>query len=124
MSAWAIFDYAELTGKNKIAEWLDGLPPADQAKIDNRLLKMAGSAVWPDKWASRYRCAGKLYEFRIQGLNVQYRPLGTYCGPRKYIILAGAIEKGDQIPKSDVDTALDRGKKVKRNERHAVPHQF
>ncbi|WP_083909773.1 type II toxin-antitoxin system RelE/ParE family toxin [Methylocystis rosea] len=124
MSAWSILDYAELTGKNKIVEWLDGLPAVDQAKIDNRLLKMVGSAVWPDKWVSRYRSPGKLHEFRISGMNVQYRPLGAYCGPRRYIILAGAIEKGDKIPKSDVDTALEREKRVHKNERHAVPHQF
>jgi hypothetical protein len=52
MAVWDFFDYAELTGKNKIAEWLSTLPPADQAKIDNRLLQMIAARQWPEKWVS------------------------------------------------------------------------
>ena len=124
MSEWSLFDYAELTGKNKIAEWLATLPPADQAKIDNRLLMMSGSPRWPEKWASKYESSGNLIELRIPGNKVQYRPLGSYNGRRRYIILAGAIEKGGKIPRSDVDTANERHERVKRNPRHAVPHEF
>ena len=124
MPAWTFFDYAELTGRNKIAEWLEGLPDGDRAKIDNRLLLMIASPRWPEKWMSKYHSKGKLYEFRISGKNVEYRPLGSYYGTRQYIILAGAIEKGDEIPRSDVDTANERHERVKKNPKHAVPHQF
>lgn len=124
MAVWAFFDYAELTGKNKIEEWLSALPAADQAKIDNRLLQMIAAIRWPEKWVSKYESAATLYEFRITGKNVQYRPLGTYYGKLRYIILAGAIEKGGSIPKSDVDTAIERHRRVKGNDKHAVSHQF
>jgi hypothetical protein len=124
MAEWDFFDYAELTGRNKVAEWLLGLPVADQARIDNRLLQMVAASRWPDKWISKYVSEGNLYEFRITGNNVQYRPLGSYYGRRRYIILAGAIEKGGKIPKYDVDTANDRHDRVRKNEKHAVPHQF
>jgi Phage derived protein Gp49-like (DUF891) len=124
MAVWDFFDYAELTGKNKISEWLSTLPPADQAKIDNRLLQMIAARQWPEKWVSTYKSAGKLYEFRIKGTNVQYRPLGSYFGKLRYIVLVGAIEKGDSIPQADVDTANDRHGRVRGNEKHAVPHQF
>jgi hypothetical protein len=124
MAVWQFFDYAELTGRNKISEWIAGLPPADQAKIDNRLLQMIGARQWPEKWVSKYHSTGKLFEFRIKGRDVQYRPLGSYFGKSRYIILSGAIEKGDRIPQSDVDTANDRHARVEGNAKHAVPHQF
>lgn len=124
MTVWTLFDYAELTGKNKIKEWLDGLPEADQARIDQRLLLMEAQRVWSEKWVSKYESAGNLFEFRIKGKNVQYRPLGSYFGKLRYIILAGAIEKGGKIPTSDVETALERHKRVKENKSHAVQHQF
>lgn len=123
-SEWAFFDFAELTGKNKIREWLDGLPEVDRGRIDARLLLMEGQARWSEGWVSKYVCSGTLFEFRIKGKGVQYRPLGDYYGPRRFLILAGAIEKGDKIPSSDVETALDRHKRAKRNNKHAVPHQF
>jgi hypothetical protein len=124
MPVWQFFDYAELTGRNKILDWLSKLPAADQARIDNRLLQMVATSRWPEKWVSKYESTGTLYEFRIKGNNVQYRPLGTYYGKLRYIILAGAIEQGGNIPKSDVDTANDRHGRVKRNNIHAIPHQF
>lgn len=124
MSEWAFFDFAELTGKNKIREWLDGLPEMDRGRIDARLLLMEGQARWSEGWVSKYQCSGTLFEFRIKGKGVQYRPLGDYYGPRRYLILAGAIEKGDKIPSSDVKTALDRHKRANRNNKHAVRHQF
>jgi hypothetical protein len=65
MAVWDFFDYAELTGKNKISEWLAALPPADQAKIDNRLLQMVAARQWPPTWVSKYHSTGNLYEFRI-----------------------------------------------------------
>ena len=100
------------------------LPPGDQARIDNRLLQMVAASRWPEKWVSKYQSMGTLYEFRIKGLNVQYRPLGSYHGKLRYIILAGAIEKDGKLSKSDVDTANDRHGRVKGNNKYAVPHQF
>jgi phage-related protein len=124
MAVWRFFDYVELTKRNKIREWLDALPEGDRARIDSRLLMMAALPSWPEKWVSKYRCSGDLYEFRITGKGVQYRPLGTYYGAKQYVILAGAIEKGDKVPKSDIDVALARLSNLERNDSHAVPHEF
>jgi Phage derived protein Gp49-like (DUF891) len=123
MSLWTFYDYVELTGSNPIREWLDGIQDEACAKIDYRLLQMAGEPIWRDKWISRYRGTKDLYEFRITCNNVQYRPLGTYFGKMKYIILAGAIEKG-KIPKSDIDTAERRLANARKNEAHIVEHKF
>jgi hypothetical protein len=66
----------------------------------------------------------ELFEFRITGDRVQYRPLGTYWGKLRYALLAGAIEKGDKIPRSDVETAERRLSNLRKDPTHAVIHQF
>src|SRR5580692_4072845 len=123
MSLWTFYDYVELTGRNPIREWLAGLPEDDRAKIDYRLLQMAAESVWREKWVSRYHGTKDLYEFRITGNKVQYRPLGTYFGKMKYIILAGTIEKGNKIPKNDVETAERRLTNARKDGSHVVEHQ-
>jgi flagella basal body P-ring formation protein FlgA len=65
-----------------------------------------------------------LFEFRITGDRVQYRPLGVYWGKLRYVLLAGAIEKGDKIPKADVEAAERRLSDLRKDPSHAVIHQF
>ena len=96
MALWTFYDYVESTGRNPIRDWLDDLPPDDCAKIDTRLRYMAVMSKWPEKWVSKYRGADDIFEFRVTGNKVQYRPLGTYYGTKQYLLLAGAIEKGDK----------------------------
>jgi phage-related protein len=124
MGAWTFFDYVELTGRNPVREWLDGLPEEDMAKIDYRLRNMCAMARWSEKWISKYRGTDDIFELRISGNKVEYRPLGTYYGARRFVILAGAIEKGDKIPKSDIETAKTRLSNLKKDSQHARLHQF
>jgi len=56
--------------------------------------------------------------------NPTYRPLGTYYGQRQFIILAGAIERGWKIPRSDIETAERRLSNLRGNSNHARPHQY
>jgi phage-related protein len=124
MVRWTILDYVELTGRNQIREWLDGLPPKDQARIDERLRAMEQLDKWSEKWASKYRGTDEIYEFRITSNKVQYRPLGTYYGIRQYVILAGAIEKDGKIPKRDIETAKRRLKNIRSDAGDVITHQF
>jgi phage-related protein len=123
MAVWTFLDYVELSGRNPIREWLRDIPDDDQAKIDYRLLQMAGMPPpWPEKWISKYRTT-ELFEFRITG-RVQYRPLGVYYGKLRYVLLAVTIEKGDKIPARDVQTAEQRLANLRKDASHAVIHQF
>ena len=124
MAVWTFHDYIELTGRNPIRRWLDGLPAAAAAKIDYRLLHMAGMTQWPEKWVSKYRGTDDIYELRITDNKVQYRPLGSYCGVKQFILLNGAIEKGGKIPKSDIETAEERLRAAQGDRRHVQFHQF
>lgn len=125
MAVWTIYDYIELTGRNPIREWLNGLPDDDCAKIDYRLQQMMGMQRWDrEKWVSKYRGTDEIYELRITGNKVQYRPLGTYFGGKQFILLSGAIEKGGKIPKSDIETAKARLARARGNSDHVHIHQF
>ncbi len=124
MLLWTFFDYVEKSGRNPILEWLDDLPVRDQARIDFRLAQMAAMRPpWPEKWISKYRTT-ELFEFRITGNSVQYRPLGIYWGRLRYVLLAGAIEKNDSIPRSDVEASERRLSDLRKDPTHAVVHQF
>jgi hypothetical protein len=124
MKLWTFYDYVERTGRNQIREWLDSLPEADTAKIDYRLRQMAVMAKWPEKWVSKYQGANEIFEFRITGKNIQYRPLGTYCGMKQYLILTGAIEKGGKIPKATIEMAVRRLSVAREEQGHVVFHQY
>jgi hypothetical protein len=122
MPLWTFFDYVEKSGRNRIRQWLDDIPEDDSATIDYRLTQMAAMRHWPEKWISKYTTT-ELFEFRIKG-RVQYRPLGVYWGKLRYVLLAGAIEKGGKIPKSDVEAAERRLSDLRKDPSHAVIHQF
>ena len=51
-------------------------------------------------------------------------PSGAIFGKMQYILLAGAIEKGDKIPKSDVETAIRRLANASRDREHVTFHQY
>ena len=124
MPLWTFFDYVEKSGRNRIREWLDDLSVEDRAKVDYRLLQLAAMRPpWPEKWVSKYQTT-ELYEFRITGNRVQHRPLGVYWGKLRYVLLLGAMEKGDKIPKFDIATAEERLSNLRRDPSHAVIHQF
>jgi hypothetical protein len=80
-------------------------------------------SAWSEKWISKYR-GTELFELRISGKKVEYRPLGTYFGKGVFVILAGAIERGDKLKKSDVETAEQRLRRLKGDSRHARAHEF
>jgi len=124
MPAWVILDYVEKSGRNPIRDWLDSLDEDDRAKIDRRLLQMIGLPRWPEKWASKYKGYDEIFELRITGNKVQYRPLYAYFGRGRLILLVGAIERGNKIPKSDLETAVERLNRVKQDASHAQPHNF
>lgn len=124
MALWTFYDYIETTGRNPIREWLDDLPPAASAKIDYRLRQMVAMSKWPEKWVSKYQGTDDIFEFRITADKVQYRPLGTCYGTKQYLLLIGAIEKGDKLPRSDVETAQRRLAAVRKETGHVALHRY
>lgn len=125
MAHWRFYTYIELTGRNPVREWIDGLPDAAAiAYIDVRLQNMMGMSAWPEKWISKYRTTKEIFEFRITHNKIQYRPLGAYFGQRKFLLLTGAIERNGKIPHSDIETAERRLALAKGDDRHVKELQF
>ena len=111
-------------GKCPFFEWQKALPLDAQAQIDARLLQMAGLLRWPEKWISKYKTTEKVYELRIPFNKVQYRPLGVYAPGRKFILVEGAIEKGDKIPASAVARAVKRQRLLDKEPHHVREHRY
>jgi len=124
MSTWTIHDYAEINGRNLVADWLASVPEGAQGAIALRLLKMEQLRNWPEKWASTLSGYEGIVELRIPHNRVQYRPLGMYLPGMKFVLLTGAIEKGNKLPQRNIDTAVRRRKNVLRDLDHVRPHQY
>ena len=112
-------DYVEPGGQNPVAKWLSGLPDDAQGAIATRLLAMEALPRWSEKWATKLASWEGLIELRISFNRVQYRPLGVYQPGRVFVLLTGAIEKGDEIPRRHLETA-DRRRKNLMKEPHRV----
>jgi phage-related protein len=102
------------SGRAPFTEWMKALPEQAQARIDTRLLEMEGMNSWPEKWVSSYKGYESLIELRILFNKVQYRPLGMYSktARRTFVLLCGAIEKGNKIAKADLKTADRRRREL------------
>ncbi len=124
MAIWSLWDYVELSGRNRVSEWLHTLPDDAQAAIAARLLKMESLDKWSDKWASSLSGYDKIVELRIGFNKVQYRPLGMYLSDHRFVILCGAIEKGGELPVREIKKAVKRRKDVLGEAKHVRPHQY
>jgi Phage derived protein Gp49-like (DUF891) len=107
MSVWRFLEFVEASGRVPFTDWMLGLPQEAQAHIAARLLAMEALPRWPEKWATRYIAHPSLIELRMAWNRVQYRPLGVYSKTHQwgFVLLCGTIEKGNKIPRADLETA-------------------
>ena len=124
MAVWTILDFVDPRGKCPFFEWQSGLPLDAQARIDARLLQMAGMLRWSEKWISKYKTTEKIFELRIPFNKVQYRPLGVYAPGRKFILVEGAIERGGKIPARTLARAEKRQKLLAKEPHHVREHRY
>ncbi|UDL91699.1 type II toxin-antitoxin system RelE/ParE family toxin [Mesorhizobium sp. PAMC28654] len=124
MSEWTILDYIEPTGRNCAADWLAGLSHEAQAVIAQRLLAMEGMKVWSEKWASKLSDWDGLIELRVTYKGVQYRPLGVYQPNKRFVLLGGAIEKGNEMPRRHLDSADRRRKQLQKDPTRVRQHEY
>ena len=94
--------------------WLNGLPLKDQAKIEAFIRRLELMKVLPPKLVFPLTGYRKIYELKIHGPALQYRPLGCY-GPNRneFTLLVGAKEEGSKFePKDAPRKAVDRQKLI------------
>lgn len=87
---------------------------------------MEAMQKWPEKWASAYQGRKGIVELRIPHNRIQYRPLGAYSPHRRrsFVILAGAIERGDKIPAADLDRAERHLAELTKNPKCAKSYEY
>lgn len=90
--------------------WAKGLPQADQAKVDLFIDRLRLMKTFPPKLVFKLTGYKKIYELRIKGPHVQYRPLGCYGpGRHEFTLLVGAMEVENKFdPKDAPDKAVER----------------
>jgi hypothetical protein len=84
---------------------------------------MQNMSKWSEKWVSKYHGVDDIFEIRVSGNKVEYRPLGNYYGRRRFMLLIGTIEKGGKIPKRDVETAIKRFGNLQKGVAGVRPHE-
>jgi hypothetical protein len=124
MPFWTFMDYLELTGRNPIAEWIEGLPQDVQDRISERLSFWEQVERWSEKWASAYKGTSGLYELRLTFKRVPYRPLFVYGPGRRMILLCGSIEQNGKLPRADLKTADRRRKEWEKDPTRVIRHKF
>jgi hypothetical protein len=111
---WKFREFVSDSG-GQFENWVNGLPLADQAKIDLFIGRLRLMKTLPPKLVFPLKGYKKIYELRIKGPHMQYRPLGCY-GPDKneFTLLIGAKEVGDELePKNAPSKAVERQKLIK-----------
>lgn len=124
MPIWTICDYIEPGGHNPVAKWIEGIPPSAQAALTDRLLAMESLKDWQPKWSTKLTGWDGLVELRIPHKKVQYRPIGMYLPNKIFVILCGAIEKGDELPRRHLETADRRRKQLLKEPERVGPHEY
>jgi hypothetical protein len=127
MNYWIFRHFHNEQGTNLIEAWLAGLPLEDRVKIERRFAYLSAikdKSAWRPPPARKLKGTKKgidLYEIRISGNNILYRPIGCF-GPKEdeFTVLIGAIEmsKGVFEPRRAVDIATKRFKLIHQDRRY------
>src|SRR5579864_2408431 len=109
MAVWTFYDFAE-NRQSVIAAWLANVADVKH-KLDSVLLKLRIMELpWPRTFCKQYKLPKKskekLFEIRVDHLNVEYRFLGCF-GPttRSFTILAVGVERDFKLQSGVVETA-------------------
>jgi hypothetical protein len=127
MTAWSFYDF-QVEGRSVIAAALVNLPDV-QDKLDSLLLKLRFMELpWPPKFCKLYKLPKKakerLFEVRIDHLNVEYRFLGCFGPtPRTFTLLAMGTERDFALKAGVIERARGRSRLIN-NWGNIREHQF
>ena len=124
MERWAFLDFVSQRGENQILSWLGSIPRTAKAKINARIVTLAGCLEFPPQYISAYSGRKGIFELRVGFGGRAFRPLGCYLSGHRFAILVGAEEKGGKIPTNLLEVADERRKLVIADNGKLVPHDF
>lgn len=128
MNYWTFKFFHNEQRVDLIEAWLVSMPIEARAKIERRFAYLAtikDKAGWKKPFAAKLQGLKKgssIYEIRIAGDKVLYRPLGCF-GPKEdeeFTLLIGAFEKSKGIfePRRAPDIAIARCKLIHEDRRY------
>lgn len=107
--SWEIELYADRSGKEPVAEFLDDLPTGARAKVVKMLDRLAEYGVLLDEPYTR-QIRGKIRELRIKDNLGHVRVLYFTFTGRRFILLHGFLKKMDKTPVREIELAEKRMK--------------
>jgi len=105
--------FAEEDGSVPLLEWLDRVPRKGQDKCLARVEQLAEFGHELRRPAADYLRDG-IHELRVRLANVQYRILYFFHG-RQAVLSHGFIKKGEEVPKGEIELAIDRKWRFEKN---------
>jgi hypothetical protein len=127
MNYWTFKYFHNDQRTNVIEEWLGELPIEDGVKIERRFAYLAtikDKSAWKRPFARKLQGIKKgsnIWEIRINGERVLYRPLGCF-GPKEdeFTLLIGATEKSKGVfePRRAIDIAVKNCKLIQKDRRY------
>ncbi len=105
--------YSKEDGTCPLLEWMDALPPKAQDKCIvkiERLKEMGQELSRPEADYLR----DKIYELRAALQGIQYRIL-YFFHDKLGVISHGLIKEEEKVPPNDIDLAIERREKFKKN---------
>jgi len=100
---WAVEFYVDRRGRKVVEEFIDDLPPAEQAQIAHELLLLRDFGLNAESTGARH-VSGRIWELRPGGNRLFYF---AHTG-RRLIILHGYRKKGQKAPKREIAIAERR----------------
>jgi hypothetical protein len=113
MVYWKFKEFLSEAG-GEFENWLNSLPLAHQAKIDLFISRLRLIKTWSKKLVYPLTGYRKIYELRIRGPHIEYRPLGCYGPDRnEFTLLIGVKEVESKFePRDAPNKAVERQKLI------------
>jgi phage-related protein len=102
------YDFAEISGKIPMIEFLDSLAVKERAKIFaniEKLIELKSNGIAPKENLSKYLADG-IFELRVSFDNRISRSLYFYESKRQIIFTHGFIKKAQKTPPGEIDKAI------------------
>lgn len=104
---WTVEYYMDAHGREPVADFIDSLPKAAEAKVLRLVALLADYGVLLKEPYTK-QIKGKIRELRIKDNSGAIRILYfTYTG-RRFILLHGLLKKTDKTPEGDIEIAEKR----------------
>ena len=105
-----VFFFREAKESVPLLDWLEGLPTKVQAKCTERIDRLGELGHELRRQEADFLRDG-IYELRASYQGVHYRMLYFFAG-KAVVVLSHGLTKEREVPRREIDLAIERKKKV------------